>query len=328
MSHLILTTDDLAAHCLRPTFLANEVVGFGLRFVAGKLPSDAELAALLESRSSKHDREGKHWLDHFRRMGVKRSTDGNHGLLEFCDTFDSIELWVDPHANAQFIMVWLLDVLRPYKEVSSKLCLVQADDGIANYRPESLKEWKMPVFKVTDRHLALASRAWQAWRAPTPEMLFELLMQDTTILPRLRPAIIALLEELPDSLNGVGASEQLMLESLSYGCTDPGQALYAVRDRSVINEREAGDLFDELAQCPEPLVFGLGEGPFDPSEHARRHRYRKAKVGLTKLGQAVVEAEDDFSRYNRIHRWWGGTELTNERLWRWDRETRLLVAPA
>ena len=67
-------------------------------------------------------------------MGVKRSTDGNHGLLEFCDTFDSIELWVDLHANAQFIMVWLLDVLRPYKEVSSKLCLVQADDGIANYR--------------------------------------------------------------------------------------------------------------------------------------------------------------------------------------------------
>ena len=47
-------------------------------------------------------------------------------------------------------------------------------------------------------------------------------------------------------------------------CTDPGEALYAVRDRSVINEREAGDLFDELAQCPEPLIFGLGEGPFDP----------------------------------------------------------------
>ena len=75
-------------------------------------------------------------------------------------------------------------------------------------------------------------------------------------------------------------------------------------------------------------AVSLRVGGFDPSEHARHHRYRKAKVGLTKLGQAVVEAEDDFSRYNRIHRWWGGTELTNERLWRWDRETRLLVAPA
>ena len=32
-------------------------------------------------------------------------------------------------------------------------------------------------------------------------------------------------------------------------------------------------------------------------------------------------------RHNPIKRWWGGTELTNERLWRWDRESRLLVAP-
>ncbi len=305
MAHLILTTDDLAAHSLRPTTLANDVVGFDLRLVAGKLPSDAELAALLEPRSSKHDREGKHWLDHFRRMGIRRSTDGNHGLLEFCDGFDSIELWVDPQANAQLIMVWLLDALRPYKDVTSKLSLVQADDGIANYGSESLQKWRLPAPKVTDRHLALASRAWQAWRAPTPEGCFALLMQDTTILPRLRPAIIALLEELPDSLNGVGASEQLMLESLSYGCTDPGTALYAAQDRGVMNEREAGDLFDELAQCPKPLVFGLGEGPFDPDQHTRHHRYRKAKVGLTELGQAVVEAEDDFSQYNPIRRWWG-----------------------
>ena len=152
-------------------------------------------------------------------------------------------------------------------------------------------------------------------------------MQDTTILPRLRPAIIALLEELPDSLNGVGASEQLMLESLSYGCTDPGQALYAVRDRSVMPMNARRGTCSTNWRCQEPLVFGLVRGRSIPAS-ARRHRYRKAKVGLTKLGQAVVEAEDDFSRYNRIHRWWGGTELTNERLWRWDRETRLLVAPA
>jgi hypothetical protein len=324
---LILTTDDLAAHRLRPASLANDVVGFDLRFVAGQLPCDAELAAFFEPRSSKHDREGMHWLDHFIRMGMGRSTDTSRGLLEFCVPFDSIEIWADPHANAQLILVWLLDLLRPYKEISSKLSLVQADDGIANYLSESLKQWKLPAYKITDRHLVLASRAWQAWRAPTPEGCFELLMQDTTVLPQLRPALIALLEELPDSLNGVGASEQLMLESLSYGCTDPGGALYAVRDRNVINNSEAGELFDELAQCPEPLVFGLGEGPFDPREHIRHQRYRKANVGLTQLGQAVVEAEDDFCSHNPIKRWWGGTLLTNERLWRWDRERRSLVTP-
>jgi hypothetical protein len=32
-------------------------------------------------------------------------------------------------------------------------------------------------------------------------------------------------------------------------------------------------------------------------------------------------------RHNLIHRWWGGTELTNERLWRWDPRYRPLVGP-
>ena len=248
MSHLILTTDDLAARHLRSTSLASEVVGFDLRFVLGKLPSDGELATFLEPRSAKHDREGKHWLDHFCRMGLERTANRTPGLLACCDGFGSIELWVDPGANDQLIPVWLLDVLRPHKE-------------------------------------------------------------------------------LPDSLNGLGASEQLMLESLKYGCTDPGGTLYMALDRDVVNEREAGDLFDELAQCPKPLVFGLGEAPFDPDPHTRYRRYRNAKVALTRLGQEVVEAQDDFCRHNPIRRWWGGTELTSERLWRWDRETRSLIAP-
>ncbi|WP_247984603.1 hypothetical protein [Bradyrhizobium sp. 186] len=327
MSHLILTTNDLSAYRLQPTRLANQVVGFDLRLVPGMLPPEAELTTLVAPRSAKHDADGKHWLDHSCRAGVCRSTKRNDGLIEFCDRFDSIELWVDPQANDQLILVWLLDVLRPYKEVTSKLSLVQSDDRIANYRPDSLAAWKLPAFKMTDRHLALSSRAWQAYRAPTPEGCFELLLQDTTILPRLRPAMIALLEELPDSLNGLGVTEERMLEYLANGCTDPREVLYAANIREIFNEREAMDLFDELAQCPEPLVLGLGDIPFEKGEEARWVRYKNGKVALTELGQAVVEAEDDFCRHNPIRRWWGGAHLTNERLWRWDRERRSLVAP-
>ena len=36
---------------------------------------------------------------------------------------------------------------------------------------------------------------------------------------------------------------------------------------------------------------------------------------------------DDFSRHNPIHRWWGGTELTNDRLWRWDAVKQILAEP-
>ena len=51
------------------------------------------------------------------------------------------------------------------------------------------------------------------------------------------------------------------------------------------------------------------------------------RLSLTDFGQEVSDRELDFSQYNPIHSWWGGTELTNERLWRWDAESRTLVAP-
>jgi hypothetical protein len=300
-------------------------IGLNVRFVFGQLPSAHELAALLGPRSPRQDAARPHWLDHLPRDSLGREKD--LGLLELCDPFDSVELWVDPQPNDQLVLIWLLDFLRPYREVISKLSLVQTDDTIFNYRPESVAKWKLPVIKITDRHLTMASRAWQAWRAPTPERCFDLLLQDVMILPRLRSALIALLQELPDRLTGLGASEMGMLAYVRSGCTNPRAVLHAARYHEIFDKREAMELFDELAQCPAPLVSGLGEAPFDKSGEARYHRYRNSQLAPTELGRTIANDKDDFSRHNPVQRWWGGTLLTNERLWRWDWQTRLLVAP-
>src|SRR6202171_6213785 len=49
MTRLILTTDDSGAGCLKGTGLADIVIWFGLRFVCGPLPSEAELATFVEA---------------------------------------------------------------------------------------------------------------------------------------------------------------------------------------------------------------------------------------------------------------------------------------
>jgi hypothetical protein len=93
---------------------------------------------------------------------------------------------------------------------------------------------------------------------------------------------------------------------------------------------EIGSLLDGLARCPAPVVSGLDEGPFTPEKHDDRDRYaryKQSRLSLTELGQAVLAARDDFSRHNPIHRWWGGTELTTDRLWRWDPVNHTLIAP-
>jgi hypothetical protein len=62
-------------------------------------------------------------------------------------------------------------------------------------------------------------------------------------------------------------------------------------------------------------------------DRERHRRYKESRLSLTPLGKAILAGTDDFSRHNPIRRWWGGTELTNDHLWRWDQDNRVLVAP-
>jgi hypothetical protein len=41
--------------------------------------------------------------------------------------------------------------------------------------------------------------------------------------------------------------------------------------------------------------------------------------GTSLMRSDLVDAahKEDFSRHNPIDRWWGGTRLTNDRMWRW-----------
>lgn len=324
MSHLILTTNDRAENTLRQSRLANVVLGFYPRFVWRKLPSEERLLVGLERRSAKHCNPGDHWLDDVCRDSLEGFGTRDIGLFELCAKFDSIDIWTDPLPNDQLVLVWLLDLLRPYKEITTKLSLVHTDDKVENYAPESVAKWKLPTFKVTDNHLATASRAWRAYRAETPEPCFNLLMTDLMTLPRLRSALIALLEELPDSVTGLGATEMDILDFVNDGHTDPKRITEARWMRDVFDENDAGDALLELGAHSAPAVL-LGDPAFNNED--RYFGRSEWKVTLTELGRSIFAREDDMWRHNQINRWWGGTELISERLWRWDRESRLLIAP-
>ena len=91
--------------------------------------------------------------------------------------------------------------------------------------------------------------------------------------------------------------------------------------RRVFGYWEAGVLLERLALAPVPAVSGLAEWPFTLEMHdepERFERYKESRLSLTALGKEILAGAEDFSRRNPIDRWWGGTHLTNYRLWRWD----------
>lgn len=307
--------------------LTEAAVTFLFRFAGKKLPPPKELAFYLAELTENHER-GCHWSTYTYRWHDEYFLD--HSLFEVCDVFETVELWFDPAPNDQLQLVWLLDQLAPHPEVVAKLKLRIVDFDLLMEEPEELAVKKVVVRDVGKKELETASMVWQAYRAATPQACFDLLARDLSALPLLRPALLDLLEELPSATTSLGATEMRVLELIANGYSrtralaGPYQGL---RQRRVFNNREIGDLLEGLAHGPQPAIAGLDEGLRTLSRENLRGRdeaYRRSRLSLTEFGKAVLAHKEDFSRHNPIDRWWGGTRLTNDNLWRWN---PALVAP-
>ncbi|RTM11450.1 MAG: hypothetical protein EKK33_21775 [Bradyrhizobiaceae bacterium] len=329
MTRLILTADASAAGAIREVGLGDLVIAIERRLVWGPLPSDAECQALFSARPL-----GLHWLDDTPAWRLeKKSGLKGRGLIDLLSECDSAELWMGPEPNAQLLLLWLLDHCSIEEGAVSKLLIHHLDFAVGDVTPEQLAKLSPPATKLTQDHLELARRAWQAYRAPTPQAWFDLLEADLRLLPQLERCAVDLLSELPSVTTGLGATETRMLELIAPGNVQPFDVFPGhekPNERRVFDYWEVGALLDELARCPVPAIAGLDEGPFtlDMHDDALRYaRYKRSRLSLTDLGKAVLAGEHDFRRHNPIRRWWGGTLLTNKRLWRWDRERRMLIAP-
>ena len=212
MKPLILTGDSGTQ--LMRSDLADLAIVFCFRFVWGALPAPDVLAAYLAARSDKHG-PGAHWSDFggLWRQGDKGRKD--RGLVEFCQQYETVELWFDTRPNDQLQLIWLLDYFSSHPEMAARLRLRLVDYELIRANTEELGRWKMLAVPVTGDEFETASLAWQAYRAMTPEACFNLLRRDLNALPLFKPALLDLLEELPSASTGLGATEIRLLELIA-----------------------------------------------------------------------------------------------------------------
>jgi hypothetical protein len=321
MKPLVLTS-FLIPEFIKSDF-ADLAVDFFHHFIWGPLPSEDELAAYLGPAGSDQDK-GTHWSDF--AFGWGQSKNGDHselGLAEFCQRYETVELWFDTRPYAQLQLAWLLDHFRSYPETVARLKLRLLDFDMVGIHPGQFEKLRLPTaVEVTERDLAPASAAWRAYGQPTPEACFDLLKTDLTRLPLLKPVLRDLLEELPAASTGLGATEMRMLELIAsgYANVNPLFHLQSLRQTRIFNEIEHGYLLDGLAFGPRPAIAGLDEElrTIGLDNLGGRHTaLLRSRLSLTDCGRAVVAYKEDFSRHNPIDRWWGGTHLTNDRLWRY-----------
>ncbi|WLA62627.1 hypothetical protein QNN01_29750 [Bradyrhizobium diazoefficiens] len=312
---------------------ADMVVPLIFRFVSGPLPTSHHLQTYLTGGSFRGDPEVR-WSDLVARSPDTGLAHKELPLVWFCETYgvELIELWFDPSPNNQLQLVWILDYLRAEPYMAERLKLRLVDFDLLGADVAGLRERTVRALDVTERDFEVARMAWEAYRAPTPEFCSGLLGRDFPRLPFLKPAMEELLAELPSPVTGLGATEARLLELIARGHNRTRELfqLGGLLETRVYDQWELGPLLEGLASGPTPAVAGLDPKLATLAPHDARGRnaaFRRSRLLLTDFGKAVLAGREDFRSHNPIRRWWGGTLLTNERLWRWDGQSRSLVAP-
>jgi hypothetical protein len=329
MRRLILTTSDSGAGCLKAARMADRVVAFAHRLVSGPVPPATNLVTFFAAREELLGADIDDWA---------RESFGFDGaefwkrLIDDCADCQHIEIWADPAANAQLQMIQLLTWLG---DTEGRLSLVHAASPIGEHSPEEIVRLDLRAHPVGPAHLDLARRCIAALQQPTPESWFALLFRDELeIFPHLRPAVLRLLEELPSSETALSLTEAKLLSAISRGVRSPLDVIAAqIEDKlwAVFDHCELGAMLDSLARGNCPAVTGIDGPPFGTRIHDDAlgfEQYRKSSLSLSPLGWELVHRRADVSRFRFISRWWGGTRLSNDRLWRWDHVGKSLVPPS
>jgi hypothetical protein len=253
------------------------------------------------------------------------------GLKEVCGLFDTIELWFDPVAESQLALVHLLDYLKGDADLTDRMVLIHLDRRLGESAPEAAVRLRPPRSLVDGRTVAMASRIWSAWRQPTPLDFARLIEEDTSDFPFMRSVIWKLLEELPAADMALGATETCLLRFIDEGAATYWDALGRYAHAfwpTTYGPLDAAAVLEALCCAPKPALSSappIAKAPMDTPY--RFGAYHQTALSLSDLGRDLLERRADYADHNPINRWWGGVELTNERLWRWDAASRSIVAP-
>jgi hypothetical protein len=239
-------------------------------------------------------------------------------------------LWFEADLYDQLQLVQILAMLVELEVPAERLTLICIGEhaGIAHFgglgelTAEQLRAlpYTNACARLTQTALELATRAWAAFRAPTPEGLGAIAAARHGELRFLGEAFDRLSREYPATRDGLSLTERRVLAAIADGAPDAGTAFVraAAREtRPYLGDSTCFGRMDRMAAGPRPLLR------LDPPDRPVR---RTTGVELTDTGARMLAGEADQVALNGIDRWIGGVHLRGHHVpWRWDDGTETIV---
>jgi hypothetical protein len=97
------------------------------------------------------------------------------------------------------------------------LSVIFIDDYLGSVSIESLPQWLEKRESVSKKQRVLGQLGWKAFTAQTPELMFELAQQDTSVLQFLQSGLLRLFGEFPAEGYGQTRTEHCILDRIRGG---------------------------------------------------------------------------------------------------------------
>ena len=258
---------------------------------------------------------------------------GQEEALACFPEHEEVVLWFEHDLFCQAMLLYLLDWFSRRELGRTRLSLVCVGEfpGVGDFRglgqlsPAQMASLFDTRHRVAEEELRLAARAWRAYCAPDPRALQDLLADDTSALPFLKPALRAHLERFPSTRNGLGRVENLALELVAEGNQD-FRALFAAFGRRAplygLGDAQLWLVMKRLLKAPRPLLSSDVDADRPPTPET----LADASFALTDEGRAVLAGGADFVGQGGTDYWLGGVHLSDTHdVWRWDERRQTIT---
>jgi uncharacterized protein DUF1835 len=331
---LHITNGGSAANELREAGLPGTVVAWNDVLHEGPVPAGMIPEALRDVRARFLAASG--WATY--EAALTEFTRRDDALTRAADQ-DEVVLWFEHDLYDQLQLLQVLDRLGRLVRGSTRFSLIAVDHfpgvvpfyGLGQLTPGQLRSLYPTRRRITAPELALGRAAWDAFTAPTPTTIVDLLAGDTSALPFLRAALLRHLEQFPAVGDGLGRTERQILQALAAGAQGPAEIFQADQQqepRPFMGDSVLWSYILRLTKEPQPLVARADGARFLlPVAFPRHADFLAQRLRLTRLGEAVLAGTADAVRGRGVDRWLGGVRLWGpEAPWRWDAQAGQMVA--
>lgn len=246
---------------------------------------------------------------------ISKSFIERDNMLKSYHDYEKVVLWFEHDLYDQLQIIQILDWFNQNQTRAISLSIICVDQYLGLLTPEQMSGLFIHEIPISVKHLNLSTQAWSAFRSADPEEWQSLLNTDTSVLPFLEGAIIRQLEEYPDCKTGLSRTAKQILNIVAEG----ENKIWNVFAKSQKNEERIyiGDssfwmIVQELLGSNAPLLE-LSEDMTWTRPPSKDH-----EVKITKMGEAVLMANENWLALNEIDRWIGGVHLSAVNKWCWD----------